>query len=355
MRGEDVDAADDEHVVGAAHDLAHARGGAPAGARLARERGEVARPVAEHRRALAGERRDDQLAHLPVSHGLAGDRVQALGEKVVLGDVHAAAALALAGHARTRQLGEPVVVGGPDRQPLLDPRSSLLAAGLGAEHAQAQLESRAVHVQLVDSLPEVQRVGRRGDEDGRAVVLHHLELTGRVAGTDGHDRDTGALQAVVQPEPAGEHAVAEGDLGDVARVRADGHREAADELRPGVEVGLRVPADDGLTGSTRRGVDLDHLVERHGEQAVGVVVAEVVLLGEGQPAEVGEAGEVAGREARGVEGRTVERDLVVQAGEQAAQALQLQILQTLAVHCLVLRVPDGHRLLTWSLPVREQS
>ncbi len=59
---EDVDAADDEHVVGAAHDLAHARQGAAAGARLVRERAEVARAVAQHRRALARDGGVHELA-----------------------------------------------------------------------------------------------------------------------------------------------------------------------------------------------------------------------------------------------------------------------------------------------------
>ena len=54
----------------------------------------------------------------------------------------------------------------------------------------------------------------------------------------GSTADAGALQPVVQAEAAGEHAVAEGDLGDVAACDAGGDGEPADELRPGVEVAL---------------------------------------------------------------------------------------------------------------------
>ena len=244
----------------------------------------------------------------PSRHRLAGDRVEALGDEVVLGDVHAGAALALAGHARPGELGEPVVVGGHHRQPGLDLRAHLLAAGLGAEHAQPQLEARGLDAVLLQHLADVQRVGRRGDEDRGAEVLHDLDLARRVAGADGHDRDAGLLQPVVQAEPPGEHAVAEGDLGDVAAVRADGDGEAADQLGPGLEVGARVAADDGLAGGAGRRVDLDHLVQRHGEQAVGIRVAEVVLLGERQAAQVVEAREVAGREPGAVERGAVERD-----------------------------------------------
>ena len=139
-RGEHVDAADDEHVVGAAHDLAHARDGTPAGALLVGERAEVARAVAQHRRALARDGRVHELADLAVGDRLAGGRVEALDDEVVLRDVHAVAALALAGHAGADDLGEAVVVGGRHRQALLDLGAELLAAGLRAEQAEAQLE-----------------------------------------------------------------------------------------------------------------------------------------------------------------------------------------------------------------------
>src|SRR5687767_347061 len=59
LRGEDVDATDDQHVVGAAGDLLDA----PHGARAARkEAREVARAVADHRQRFLRQRGDDQLA-----------------------------------------------------------------------------------------------------------------------------------------------------------------------------------------------------------------------------------------------------------------------------------------------------
>ena len=129
--------------------------------------------------------RDHELADLAVGDRLAGRRVEALGDEVVLGDVHAAAALALAGDAGPGELGEPVVVGGPDRQPALDLRAHLLAAGLGAEHAQPQPELLERHAAPLEHLAEVERVGRRGDEDRGPEVLHELDLARGVAGADG--------------------------------------------------------------------------------------------------------------------------------------------------------------------------
>jgi len=101
----------------------------------------------------------------------------------------------------------------------------------------------------------------------------------------------------VQAEATGEHAVAESDLSDVILANAGGHRHAAHQLRPGLQVVLCEPAHHRPAGGSRRGVDLDHLVHRRSEQTAGVVVAEVGLLGERQRAQVFEAPEVAGGEA----------------------------------------------------------
>ena len=57
-------------------------------------------------------RGEDELAHLAVGDRRAARRVEALDDEVVLGDVHAVAALALAGDPRADHLGEAVVVGG---------------------------------------------------------------------------------------------------------------------------------------------------------------------------------------------------------------------------------------------------
>ena len=84
LRREDVHAADDEHVVGAAHHPAHAHAGAPARAGRAVERGEVAGAVAEHRHRLLGERREHELAHLAVRDVRERVGVDALDEEVVL-------------------------------------------------------------------------------------------------------------------------------------------------------------------------------------------------------------------------------------------------------------------------------
>jgi hypothetical protein len=134
----------------------------------------------------------------------------------------------------------------------------------------------------------VQGIRRRADQHGRAEILHELDLAGGVAGRVGHDQGADALQPVVQAEPAGEHAVAKGHLGDVGRHDPGGRSKAGHELGPGLEVGARVAADHRRAGGARRRVHLDHLFARHRKQAVRVGQAHVVLGRERQPVDVGQ-------------------------------------------------------------------
>ena len=84
------------------------------------------------------------------------------------------------------------------------------------------------------------------------------------------------------------------------------------------------------------GAQFDHL-ERHGEQTVRVVVAEVALFGEGQAGEVVQARDVAGGEARRVQLLAIEGDALVGPRQHRAQARELQILEPLPVDGLMLR------------------
>ena len=137
----EVDAADDQHVVAAAADRAHARERPPARAALAGQRGDVARAVAQERQRLLGQGREDELAVGAVLDALAGVGVDHLDEEVVLLDVQAVARLgALGGDARADDLRQAVDVQGDQAELGLEPLAHPLGPRLGAEHADFQLE-----------------------------------------------------------------------------------------------------------------------------------------------------------------------------------------------------------------------
>ena len=242
--------------------------------------------VAQQREGLLGERRDDELALLAVRARLAARRVDDLEQQVVLVDVQAAGAVALAGDAGTHDLGEAVVVGGADAERALDLGLHPVGAGLAAEEAEAELERREVDAELLGLLGEVEGVGRGRHEHGGAEVAHHDELALRLPAAGGDDRRADALDAVVEAPAAGRHAVGEGHLDEVAALHAGGGGDPRRQLRPGVDVAARVADDDRLAGRARRRVHAHDLVERQGEHAEGEGVAQGALVGERQAAQV---------------------------------------------------------------------
>ena len=179
---EHVDAVDDEHVVGAGGDAVHDAHGASARALLGVEAGEVARAVADHGRAAAGDGGEDEFAQLAVWQRLERVWVDDLGVEVVLPDVEAGAVGAGAGDAGSGDLGEAVDVVGDDAGLALDRLAHLVGPRLGAEDAVAELRvAPEVDALLLRLVHDAEEVGGRGGDGGHAEVAHEHDLAFGVA------------------------------------------------------------------------------------------------------------------------------------------------------------------------------
>ena len=88
LRRKDVDAADDDHVVGSPDDSLHPDGGALACAFLTDQPRPVSRPIAQQRKRLFGDAGEDKLSHFAVRQPLARVGVNDLRNEMILGDVH---------------------------------------------------------------------------------------------------------------------------------------------------------------------------------------------------------------------------------------------------------------------------
>jgi hypothetical protein len=127
------------------------------------------------------------------------------------------------------------------------------------------------------ALRKQERERRRAREAGGAEVGEELYLEAGIAARSGNDGRAEPFAAVVQAEPAGEEAVAVGDVKDVAR------RSAGAGDRPGVDVGEEADVgggvrDDGrLPAGARGGVDPDRVAKRGGERSERVLVPKLRL------------------------------------------------------------------------------
>ena len=247
------------------------------------------------------------------------------GIEVVLPDVRAVLGLdALAGDARPDHLRQAVDVDGVHVERLLDLVAHGVGPRLGAEQAHLQAAAAGVDLDAAELVQQRQHVGRRHHDDVGLEVAHQLDLTLRHAA--GH-RDDGAAQplgAVVGAQPAGEQAVAIGDVDLHARPGAGGAQRAGDDVGPHVDVALGVAHHRRPAGGAGRSVDAHHLRLRHREHAEGIGVAQVLLGGEGKLAKVGQRLEVVGMDAGGVELGAVMRDVLVGVAHRPLETAELQ-------------------------------
>ena len=93
----------------------------------------------------------------------------------------------------------------------------------------------------------------------------------------------------------------------------------------------------------------DDVLLGRGEKAVGIVVAQVRLLGEGQQAQVLQGADIAGLHASGLHALAIDGHVLVDAADGLLQPFQLQGLQRGAVHGLYMLVPDVGAWLLHSL------
>ena len=274
----------------------------------------------------------------PSATALAGFGVDDLGQEVVFVDVEAVLLRALARDAGADDFRQAVDVDGLDAGAPLYLAAHILAPRLGPEYSDLEIGVAEVQLLLFGRLHERQEVGRRAAHGARLEVLDEEYLALGVAGAHGDDRGADGEAAVVRAEPAGEEAVAVCILHYVARLDPRARERPRHHVAPALEIAVGVGDDDGLAGGAGRAVYLAHVLLRASQQAQRIVRPEVVLAGERQPAEVFEALDFRWPHARGVEALAVERHLFIDLGDDRAEPLDLQGVEVLALHALVLLI-----------------
>ena len=298
LGGEDVDPADDQHVVGTSAHAADTGMGPAACARLVADACNVAGAVTDQRDSLFGYGGDDQFAVLAMGQTPAGFGIDDLGDEVVLPDMQPIFSLdALDGHTRPHDLGQAVDVDGCQIQLILDFPPHGLGPGFGTEDADPQLEFFEIDPLRPRLLGHEERVGRGTGQYRGTEILHDHDLTLGIAARNGDDRGPQPFGAVMGPQSAGKEPVTVGVMDDIPPVGAGRDKRAGHQFTPGVDV-LEGIADHGrFTCGAGRGVDADDLLQGSGKQAVRIGVAHVLLRGEGKPFQVIQAANIGRFEA----------------------------------------------------------
>ena len=169
-----------------------------------------------------------------------------------------------------------------------------------------------------------QHVAGRDHDDVGPEIGDQLHLALGLAAAERHHRQAQLLGAVVRAQPAGEQAVAVAHMHHVAGPRATGADAARHAVRPGVDVVLGVAHHGGLARGAAGGMDAHALLARDGEHAERVAVAQVLLGGEREFRQVGQASAIVRVHTGCVELGAVDGGIRVRVGQRGLQALELQ-------------------------------
>jgi hypothetical protein len=156
---------------------------------------------------------------------------------------------------------------------------------------------------------------------------------------------------VVEAEAAGEQPVAVGVVDEHPRAHAGHRHRTRHHLAPDVEVAGGVADDRRPPTGAAGGVHAHEPLARHRQQPERVVLAQVLLAGEGQAGDVLERADHAGRlDAGGVQALAQRRGAGQHPLDRRAQAPELQCAQQLARPAL----DAGHSVRSFAFQLRSR-
>jgi hypothetical protein len=319
---EQVDAAQDDHVVGTSRDLLHAPHARPRGAR--QQPRQVAGAIADHRKRFLGQGSENKFALLAVGPRRAGVGIDHFGIEMILPDMQTVFALhAFLRDAGAHHLGQSIDIGGVHVEGCFDLAAHRIGPRLGAEDTEFERRFARVQALALELVQDRQHVARCHRDDVGPEVVDQLHLPLGHAAGDRHHRATEPFRAVMHAKSAGEQAIAIGVVDDHAGAAAGGADRARHHRRPRLDIGPGISDHDRLAGGAGRCMDPDQLFARHREHVERVIVAQVGLHGERKILQVRQLPEIIWMHPGLVEGLFVMGDIVVDVRQRPGEALCL--------------------------------
>ena len=246
--------------------------------------------------------------------------------------------LALATHTRAAHLRKTVDVYCLDAELGFQFTAYAPCPRLCSEEAYTQFQVFLLYAALLHHLCQVQGIRGSTAEGSCAKVLHQHHLLLGIARRGGQLYGTKFACTVVRTKATGKEAVAIGHLHHVARTYIAHGQYTCHTLRPVVKVVLCVGAHHGLSRSTRRGMYALYLAHGHCLEAIGILVAQVVLGGKGKFCYIVYGLDILWADTLLVHFLSVERHVLIAALYRGNETLALQFAHLLARHAFYFRI-----------------
>ena len=162
----------------------------------------------------------------------------------------------------------------------------------------------------------------------------------RVTRTGRNDTGTYVLHAVVGTQTARKQAVAVSHGESVVASDAVSRQASGHTLAPYADILAGIAYNSGIASSAAGSVNTDNLTLRSRLKAEGIVVAQVLLGGEGQLFDVLDGLNVIGADVHLLEFVTVEGHVVIDVFYNLMEPLALQGTHLVAAHAFFIGIPN---------------
>ena len=184
------------------------------------------------------------------------------------------------------------------------------------------------------------QIRRRARNRRHVKILNQRNLLLRAAHARRHNRSPDLLGAVVQTQTAGEKTVTVGNLHHITAADTAGRQRTCKRLRPRIQILLRISDNGRLSRRSRRNMITHKLVRRSRKHLVRIIVAEILLVHEGEFFNIGKRTDVVGVNTRILHPVVVERRKTVKSVDQRLHQLILKLPQFIDRHLLNSRIPS---------------
>ena len=266
----------------AALNTAHANCRAATIASARHQRTEVAGAITQNGHSFLRQGGEDEFTCLTYRQGFQRHGVYDFRIEVVLADVGAVLHLAFVADTGAHDLRKPIDVISLQAQTLLNLLAHVLCPGLSAKGSDTQLDIFLADSQFVHCLGEVQGIGRGAGNACDAEVAYEFQVLFRVTRSRRNAGGTQVFHSVVSTQAAREEAIAVCYRERIVASDTKSRKTAGHALAPYTYIFTRIAHNGGIARGATGGVHADNLALRSCLQAEGIVVAQILLGGEGE-------------------------------------------------------------------------
>ena len=259
---------------------------------------------------------------------------------MVFADVRTALAFTFVGYARSGDFTQAINIVSLEPQFRFDFLTHVLGPRFGTESTDTQVKVCFRHAVFIHGLSQVKRIRRCTGQACHLQVTKQVQVLFRISGRSRNYRRSQVFHPVMKSQTTGKQTVSVTYRKDIVTGNAVSRQTTGGSFFPDVQVPAGITDDRRITGSARRSMHTDNLLQRSGLKAVRIIVAQILLGRERQFDDIVYCLYIIRSNVQLLKLVPVERGVVVHQVYQLMQSLALKFSHLFAAHAFFTLVPN---------------